>query len=188
MRRNAVLFCTLCIVLAATFNATVAQVANISWSAFGAGGGRSAAPQLFHTATIGQGVVGGAVAGDMSLQSGFLATRVLLGPITGIPEQPPAGLPTQFGLSQNYPNPFNPSTTIRYQLPVQSHVTLKVYDVLGREVATLVDELQDSGSRFVVMDGGTLSSGAYFYRLHASSTDGSKAGGIVATRKLLLMK
>jgi len=89
-------------------------------------------------------------------------------------------LPDRFLLLQNYPNPFNPSTIIRYQLPVHNYVTLKVYDVLGREVATLVDEVQGSGFKSVVFDASRLSSGVYFYRL--------SAGGFVETRKMCVIR
>ncbi|HCV43010.1 MAG TPA: hypothetical protein DGH68_05965, partial [Bacteroidetes bacterium] len=72
------------------------------------------------------------------------------------------------------PNPFNPSTTIRYSLPNRSQVMLKIYDILGREVKTLVDELQEPGNRFVVWNstnshGQTVGSGVYLYQLHAGS-------------------
>jgi len=90
------------------------------------------------------------------------------------------GGPKEFGLSQNYPNPFNPSTTISYQLPAVSHVALKVYDALGREVATLVNEVKWAGSYEVKFDASNLPSGVYFYRL--------TAGNFVATKKLLLVK
>jgi len=79
------------------------------------------------------------------------------------------GIPTNFALSQNHPNPFNPATVITYQLPVQSRVTLKVYDVLGKEVATLVNESKGAGVYDVAFDASRFSSGMYFYRLQAGS-------------------
>jgi hypothetical protein len=85
-----------------------------------------------------------------------------------------------FVLDQNYPNPFNPSTVIDYQLPVVSHVTLKVYDVLGRLVATLVDEKQTAGEHSASFDARRLASGVYFCRL--------VAGSQIATRKMILLK
>lgn len=86
----------------------------------------------------------------------------------------------EFILNQNYPNPFNPSTTISWQVPVGSWQTLKVYDLLGREVATLVDEFKPAGSYEVEFDASHLSSGGYFYQL--------KAGEYVETKKLILLK
>ncbi|MBC8043115.1 MAG: T9SS type A sorting domain-containing protein [Rhizobacter sp.] len=88
--------------------------------------------------------------------------------------------PKQFELSQNYPNPFNPATTIRYQLPSAGDVKLKVYDVLGREVASLVNERQKAGSYAVSFNASKLSSGVYFYRL--------TTGNFVQTKKMLLIK
>lgn len=89
-------------------------------------------------------------------------------------------LPGQIHLGQNYPNPFNPSTTIEYQLPAQLHVTLKVYDVLGREVTTLVNAIEEPGFKSVRWDARGVASGVYFYRL--------EAGSFVQSRKLMLMK
>lgn len=94
-------------------------------------------------------------------------------------------LPKQFGLSQNYPNPFNPTTMINYQLPKNSFVTLKVYDVLGREVVTLVNGQQDAGFYEVSFDGGRYVSGVYFYRISAVGNDGQKFESI---KKLLMIK
>ncbi|HVO75296.1 MAG TPA: T9SS type A sorting domain-containing protein, partial [Ignavibacteriaceae bacterium] len=85
-----------------------------------------------------------------------------------------------YKLEQNYPNPFNPSTVIRYQLPENTLVILKVYDILGKEVVTLVDQLQNAGSHSVTFNTLNLPIGVYFYRL--------EAGRYHNTRKLLLLK
>ena len=77
------------------------------------------------------------------------------------------GIPTEFVLQQNYPNPFNPSTKISYSIPKSSFVTLKIYDVLGKEVMTLVNETKQVGNYEVEFNGSNLSSGAYFYRLES---------------------
>ena len=89
-------------------------------------------------------------------------------------------IPTEFQLYQNYPNPFNPSTTITYKIPNANHITLMVYDVLGREVATLVNELKQPGKYEVQWDAKNFSSGLYFYRM--------AAGTFVETKKLLLLR
>jgi hypothetical protein len=88
--------------------------------------------------------------------------------------------PTKYLLGQNYPNPFNPSTTIRYQLPEQSYVTLKVFDVLGREVATLVDAIEPPGFKSINFNADGLSSGLYYYRLQADN--------YFETKKLILLR
>lgn len=97
---------------------------------------------------------------------------------TNIP--PNSELPGKPVLHQNYPNPFNPSTVISYQIPVNSNVKLKVFDMLGRRVSTLVDKQMQAGSHSVEFDGGNLASGVYVYRL--------QAGSKVLTRKLTLIK
>ena len=86
----------------------------------------------------------------------------------------------KFSLEQNYPNPFNPLTVISYQLALGSYVTLKVYDMLGNEVATLVDEEQAAGIYEADFNAAGLSSGMYFYTL--------KSGNFVETKKMLLLK
>jgi len=99
--------------------------------------------------------------------------------ITGV-EQISNTLPTEYRLEQNYPNPFNPSTTIQFALPKRSFITLKLFDMLGREVTTLVDEDMQPGVHKVVFDAGKLPSGVYFYRLQAEE--------FTQTRKLMLVK
>jgi hypothetical protein len=89
-------------------------------------------------------------------------------------------IPNEFSLSQNYPNPFNPSTVISYQLPVTSNVTFKVYDILGNEIATLVNEEKPAGSYKVNFNASGLSSGIYFYQL--------KTDSFIETRKMILIK
>ena len=89
-------------------------------------------------------------------------------------------IPAQFTLEQNYPNPFNPNTTIKYQIPELSSVTLKVFDVLGNEVAILVNEEKQPRSYEVEFDGSGLASGLYFYKI--------QAGEFVETKKMILMK
>ncbi len=102
-------------------------------------------------------------------------------------------LPDRYALQQNYPNPFNPRTVIRSQLPVASDVRLVVYDMLGREVAILVNERRAAGSYQDTFDGSGLASGTYFYRLTAGTpTTGlgprATSSGFVATKTLLLVK
>jgi tetratricopeptide (TPR) repeat protein len=91
-----------------------------------------------------------------------------------------ASLPTEFALHQNYPNPFNPTTTIKYDLPIETRVTLKLYDLLGREVRTLVDRQMPAGFHQATVDGSALASGVYLYRIDA--------GSFTHVRKLVLLK
>jgi Secretion system C-terminal sorting domain len=88
--------------------------------------------------------------------------------------------PKEFKLEQNYPNPFNPTTTIQYQLPQDARVTLKVYDVLGSEVTTLINEEQEAGYKEVQFNGSSIASGMYIYRL--------TAGSFSIIKKMMLVK
>ena len=89
-------------------------------------------------------------------------------------------IPSEFSLSQNYPNPFNPSTSITWQSPVSGWQTLKVYNLLGNEVATLVNEFRPAGYYEVTWNANNLSSGVYFYRLNA--------GNFIEIKKMILLK
>ncbi len=95
--------------------------------------------------------------------------------------------PTTFSLSQNFPNPFNPATVIQYQLPVRSKVTLRIFNVLGQEVATLVNKEQPGGYESVEWNAGNLSSGVYFYRLEARSLSGNGTS-FVQVKKMMVVK
>jgi hypothetical protein len=88
--------------------------------------------------------------------------------------------PTHFTLYQNYPNPFNPSTTISYELPQNVDVSLSVFNILGQEVLRLVNDKQSAGFHNVQVDGSSLSSGLYFYRL--------KAGSYLVTKKFIILR
>jgi hypothetical protein len=88
--------------------------------------------------------------------------------------------PVEFALMQNHPNPFNPSTSIRYQVATPGHVSLKVYDMLGKEVATLVNGMQEAGAKIAKLDASQLPSGIYFYTLRTSN--------FTATKKMSLVK
>jgi hypothetical protein len=90
-------------------------------------------------------------------------------PTLGVEEKPNSGVPSEFALFQNYPNPFNPSTVIRFSLPVRGHAVLKVYDLLGREVATLVDGVFEAGTHNRWFDGRHLASGMYICSLRAGT-------------------
>jgi hypothetical protein len=104
--------------------------------------------------------------------------------LTGVDERLPLStMPTQFALDQNYPNPFNPTTTIRFAIPAgKSHVRtqLKIYDMLGREVATVTDGDKEAGTYQVTFDASSLTSGVYFYRM--------SAGSFLETKKMLLLR
>ena len=95
--------------------------------------------------------------------------------VNDIPE-----IPVEYSLSQNYPNPFNPSTKITYSVASLSSVVLKIYDILGREVVTLVNEEKPTGRYEVNFNASSLASGVYFYQI--------KAGSFIQTKKLMLLK
>jgi hypothetical protein len=102
-------------------------------------------------------------------------------------------LPTKFCLEQNYPNPFNPSTTIKYAISSKQLVQLKVYDILGNEIETLVNEEQPTGNYEIKFDSHSgsirdLASGIYFYRLQVIDPESSSGQGFVQTKKMLILK
>jgi len=95
-------------------------------------------------------------------------------------------IPSDFSLEQNYPNPFNPSTTIKYNIPVKGNVTLKLYNTLGKEVESIVSQIQNAGSYSVTLNAGSLTSGVYYYKLNVNSENSSM--DFSDTKKLILLK
>jgi hypothetical protein len=98
--------------------------------------------------------------------------------VTAIEDNKPAA--ENFTLNQNYPNPFNPSTKIKYQIPNSGHVTLKIYNILGKEITTLVNKEQIVGNYEINFNALALSSGIYFYQLHSGSN--------IIVKKMMLLK
>lgn len=117
------------------------------------------------------------LAGNNFLQSGE-SVKVEISGLTGLENS--EMVPDKFSLSQNYPNPFNPSTKISFTLPQRSRVTLKIYDILGKEIATLVDGEVSAGSHEAVFDALGFSSGIYFYRFSAEN--------LIETKRMILLK
>jgi hypothetical protein len=117
-------------------------------------------------------------AGNVAGWGEFSAIRSFRVLITSVREI--SDLPLEYVLLQNYPNPFNPTTTIEYQLPEDGHVRLGVFDILGREVASLVNQPEQAGTYMIPFDAGRLASGVYFYRI--------EAGLLTSVKKMLVLK
>ncbi|MGE5848119.1 MAG: T9SS type A sorting domain-containing protein [Ignavibacteria bacterium] len=156
---------------------SLAQSNQVAWSSFSSGFGVSNSTNTRITSSIGVSFEGSTSNGTSSISSGFLANYGLI--ITDISDEPEI-IPIVYKLNQNYPNPFNPSTIINYQIPEESFVALKIYDVLGNEILTLVNEEKIAGSYKVSFDAGKLASGVYIYQL--------KAGTYVDTKKMILLR
>jgi len=124
---------------------------------------------------IGQSAIGYATTKSTTLASG--AVYLLK---SGSPAGIGSNLPLTYALEQNYPNPFNPVTAINYQLPADASVTVKIYNILGHEVATLVNGQVKAGYHTVNFNGSSLASGQYFYRI--------QTGDFNSVKKMLLLK
>jgi len=107
-------------------------------------------------------------------------TNADFGVVTDVPGTGSATKPTVYALEQNYPNPFNPTTAIQYAIPAANHVTLRVYNLLGQEIGSLVDQVQESGRYTVQFDASSLSTGIYFYRI--------QAGQFTQVKKMMFVK
>ncbi len=114
-----------------------------------------------------------------SAGTNVLNCGVYVSPVSGVTPIT-SKIPKEYKLEQNYPNPFNPVTKISFDLPVSGLVSLKIYDILGKEVATLVNEIKNAGRYSIDFDGSSFASGTYFYRLESN--------GFVSTKKMMLIK
>ena len=128
--------------------------------------------------SFGQDATGNITDGTYKLSGGFWANNVFA--VTAVQPNTSTNLPVSFNLYQNYPNPFNPSTVIKYELPKSSFVTVKLYNLLGSEIKTLVNGYQQTGVYSITFDGSNLSSGVYLYRIIA--------GNYSQTKKMILLK
>ncbi len=145
----------------------------ISRSVIANGGGEMTGSHTL-IGTIGQAIVG--TSGTI-LTAGFWNTP---GIVTGINDNTGNTIPKEYKLDQNYPNPFNPSTIISYQLSAAGKVSITVYDLLGRQVANLVNKEQPAGNYKINFDASSLASGIYYYRI--------VAGKFIKTKKMILLK
>ena len=134
-------------------------------------------------------------AGKLVLSSTLLSktNAIKIIPTTELPPSPPKNsddnhtiIPGEYALSQNYPNPFNPSTVVNYQLPSDDYVTVKVYNVLGEEVATLVDEMQSAGFKSITWNASSMPSGVYLVKMNALDAFGNSVYKV--SKKVVLMK
>lgn len=148
----------------------------LSASVFGNGGGMASNASYNSSFTLGQSITGISSNTNYIMNSGFWYSAGL---ITDIDDEKIL-LPEDFDLFQNYPNPFNPTTTIRYSLPEESFVSIKVYDILGRLIVSLVEEEKPIGYHEIQFNAVSIASGTYFYRM--------EAGDHVYVKKLIVLK
>lgn len=165
----------LVLVMTLTSVAAIAQT-ELKRSVVASGGGSMGSTNYGVTGTVGQSAIGEQASSNYSVLGGYWLPEDNIA--TAIENR--ANLPRVYALDQNYPNPFNPATTIRFALPQESFVKLRVYDVSGNVVAELVNEVRQAGVHREDFVASSLASGIYFYRLEAK--------GFVQSRKLVLLK
>jgi hypothetical protein len=167
---------------------SLSQNTRVSWYAFDAGFAvGSSTSNLEAKSAAGQSFVGVTEGPSSRVEVGFMVNPLLRSAVIGVDDR--KELPRVYALKQNFPNPFNPTTTIGFDLPLSSHVVIKVYNILGQEITKLLDEQKEAGCYSVVWNGTNdeglhVSSGVYFYRINA---DG--AGRVfVDLKKMVYMK
>jgi hypothetical protein len=163
---------------------TIAQN-QIPVSVISSGGEKSSSTSFILNSTVGEPFIGKSFSSTNQHNIGFWYVY-RQSTITDI-EREDETIPTVFKLEQNYPNPFNPSTIIKFGVPERSNVTLKIYDILGEEVKTLVNEEMEAGWHSKVFNAAEYSSGIYIYRIQATQI-GRQAEAYVNTKKMILVK
>lgn len=135
----------------------------------------------WETPSPGTGEVRLYIAGHQGSRSGPNSTILLVSTEqTTAVEDETFSMPDRYYISQNYPNPFNAATTIKYGIPEPCHVTIEIYDILGRQLETLIDEYREAGEHQVIWNAGEMSSGVYFYKIQAA--------GYGRTNKMILLR
>jgi len=163
----------LCIAISTALSQT-----QIVYSSFHSGTFRSAGNGSVITSVLGQTILGTSSGNGVTVSSGYSASGK--GSMTSVSPLPEL-VPMEFALYQNYPNPFNPSTTILFTVPVREETTLKVYNILGQEVAVLFNGIAEAGEYHrIVFDASRLASGIYFARV--------QSGGKTLLKKMALLK
>jgi Secretion system C-terminal sorting domain len=178
MRRIAMNAAVLVSFILASVATGFAQNSSVHWYSFDSGFGTSSSSTSRTTSAVGQTFVGRSSGPSSVVTSGFLADSLVRGYLADVKGR--RNLPARFELLQNYPNPFNPATVISYQLPSTAFVSLTIFDMLGRELATLVHGVEEPGEHVIRWDAAGLASGVYFYRL--------QAGSFVETRKMMVLR
>ena len=168
---------TLIFMISALTISLYAQTEKVNWWEFSSGFNISKSANSEIVSEAGQNFVGVSRNGNTIVSGGFFSSHPKI--FTGV-NNIEVAVPGNYELYQNYPNPFNPSTVISWQLPVKSHVLLKVYNVLGKEVSTLVNEVNPTGKYKIIFNAGNLASGVYFYRLITDSFS--------ETKKMILLR
>ena len=160
------------------FLSTAFSQYQISNSVIGSGGNKTSNTNYILNSTVGEPLIGKSVSPVNQQQAGFWYIYQQ-STITAV-ENEETTMPTVFKLEQNYPNPFNPSTAIKFAVPEKSNVVIKIYDILGNEIITLVNEEMDAGWYEKSFNANGISSGVYLFRM--------QAGNYVNTKKMLLIK
>lgn len=155
----------------------------INNNVIGNGGGVASDSSFRLVGTLGQPTLGVSNDDKNSVKSGFWFQAE--GIVTSVEEIETPEIPKEYRLEQNYPNPFNPTTTVEFALPQKSSVTIKLFDIQGREIAILAEEEYEVGKYKVVIDGQDLSSGIYFYQIYVRRENENIFS---QTRKMLLVK